>query len=151
VLHGECDHLRGGLMLGLVDATAVAVLGTTNPRPVAAPAPRPALPGLGCAAGGLGLPCLLILEMQVTLGAERPARHQQPRLLGHHHVGVDDPEIHPGDPTRVQVVVLLDGDGGGDRQPQPPAIGQQARLRRGNPASSWPALRRLAASNQASA
>jgi hypothetical protein len=38
---------------------------------------------------------------------------------------VDDAKVHPGQPVRIQVVVLLDGDSGGDRQPQPPPIGWQ--------------------------
>jgi hypothetical protein len=54
--------------------------------------------------------------MKIVLSAQRSARHQQPRLLGRHRVGVDDPKIHPGDPIRVQVGILLDRDGGGDRQ-----------------------------------
>jgi hypothetical protein len=38
---------------------------------------------------------------------------------------MDDAKIHPGNPARVRVAGLLDGDDGGDRQPQLPAIGQQ--------------------------
>jgi hypothetical protein len=47
VLDGEGDHLAGGLMLGLVDAAAVALLGTTNPRPVASQRRDPRCPGFG--------------------------------------------------------------------------------------------------------
>jgi hypothetical protein len=124
VVDGEGDHLLGGLVLGLMDAAAMACLHPPQPRPVATPAPRPALPRPGRAAGGLGLAGLLICTVQVALGPDGPPRHQQPSVLGHDRVGVDDPKINPGHPTRIQVV-LLDGDGGGDRQPQPPTIGQQ--------------------------
>jgi hypothetical protein len=33
--------------------------------------------------------------MQALLGADRPARHQQALVAGHHGVGVDDAEIDP--------------------------------------------------------
>jgi len=125
VLHGEGDDLLGSLVLGLVDAAAMPRLDLPQPGPMAAPAARPALPRLGCASGGLGLPDLLILEVQVGLGAECPARDQQPGVLGDDRLGVEDPQVHSCDSGRVQVVVLLDGDGGGDRQPQPPTLGQQ--------------------------
>ena len=124
VVDGEGDHLLGRLMLGLMDAAAMARLGPTHPSPMPAPAPRPALPGPRYPACGLGLPGLLIIEMQVAVGAECPPRHQQPRGLGHDGVGVDDPKVHSSDPTPVQVMVL-DGDSGGDRQPQPAPISQQ--------------------------
>jgi hypothetical protein len=67
---------------------------------------------------------LLILQVQPVLGAERPPRHQQPRLLGDDRVGMDDAKVDPGHPTRIQVMAL-DRHRGGDRQPQPPTIGQQ--------------------------
>jgi hypothetical protein len=38
---------------------------------------------------------------------------------------MDDAKIHPGQSTLLQVMVLLDGYGGGDREPQPPTVGQQ--------------------------
>jgi hypothetical protein len=91
LLDGEGDDLLGGLVLGLVDAAAMARLDPAQASPMAAPAPRPSLAGPGCAAGGSGVPCLLILKMQVALGAERPPRHQQPRGLGGDREGVDDP------------------------------------------------------------
>jgi hypothetical protein len=37
---------------------------------------------------------------------------------------MDDAKIHPSHPTRIEVL-RLDGDGGGDCEPQPPPIGQQ--------------------------
>jgi hypothetical protein len=113
LLDDEGDDLLGGLVLGLVDAAAMARLDLPQSGPMAAPAPRPSLAGPGCAAGGSGVPCLLILKMQVALGAERPPRHQQPRGLGGDREGVDDPQVHPRDPARVQVIVL-GGDGCGD-------------------------------------
>jgi hypothetical protein len=72
-------------------------------------------------AGRLGLPGLLVVQVQPALGPHRPARDQQARLLGDDRVGVDDPEVDPGHPARVQIM-LFGGDGGGDRQPQPPAL-----------------------------
>jgi hypothetical protein len=123
--HREGDDLFGGLVLGLVDATAMASLDLPQSGPVAAPPPGAALPRRWHASGGLGLPRLLIRKMQPVLGAERPPRHQQPRLLGGDRVGMDDPQVHPGHPTpRIQVMVL-DRHRGGDRQPQPPTISQQ--------------------------
>jgi hypothetical protein len=44
VVDGEGDHLLGRLMLGLMDAAAMARLGPTHPSPMPAPAPRSALP-----------------------------------------------------------------------------------------------------------
>ena len=37
---------------------------------------------------------------------------------------MDDAEVHPGYSAGIEMM-LLDGDGGGHRQPQPPTIGQQ--------------------------
>jgi hypothetical protein len=62
--------------------------------------------------------------VEVVLGADGSPRHQQACLLGDHGVGVDDAKVDSGHPIGVQVVVLLDGDGGGDRQPQPSTVGQ---------------------------
>jgi hypothetical protein len=84
----------------------------------------PRCPGCGCLPCRLGAADLLVLEVAVALGADRPPRPQQPRLLSHHRIRMNDAKVYPCHPPRVQVV-LLDGDGGGDRQPQPSAIGQQ--------------------------
>jgi hypothetical protein len=92
--------------------------------PITAPTPRPTLPRLRRAPGGPDVAGLLILQVQPVLGAERPPRHQQPRLLGDDRVGMDDAKVDPGHPTRIQVMAL-DRHRGGDRQPQPPTIGQQ--------------------------
>jgi hypothetical protein len=62
--------------------------------------------------------------MQVALGAKRPARHKQARLPGDHRIGMDDAKIHSSHPARVQVV-LVDGDGGGDREPKLATVGEQ--------------------------
>jgi hypothetical protein len=43
VLHSKGDHLLGGFMLGLMDATAMARLHPPHPKPVTAPAPRSVL------------------------------------------------------------------------------------------------------------
>jgi hypothetical protein len=65
-----------------------------------------------------------MLKVQVAIGAKRPPRDEQPRVLGGDRVGVDDPKIHPGDAARVKITVLH-GDGGGNRQPQAPSILKQ--------------------------
>jgi hypothetical protein len=124
LLDGEGDHLLGGLVLGLMDATTMARLHAANPGAMAPPTPRPTLPALGCPPGCPGAAGLLVFEMQVALGPQRPPRHQQPRPLGHHRIGMDDAKVHPRHPAGIQIM-LLDGDGGGDRQPQPPTLGQQ--------------------------
>jgi hypothetical protein len=111
VLHSEGDDLSGGLVLGLLDAAAMARLGTTQADSVAVPTPRPALPTLRRTPGSSGLPGLLILKVQVVLGAERPSRHQQPHLLGHNGIGVDDPKVDSRHPARVYIVLFLGNDG----------------------------------------
>jgi hypothetical protein len=82
------------------------------------------LPGFGCPSGGLGLTCLLIAQVQEALGPDRPPRYKQGCVLGDHRVGVDDAKVHAGHLTRVQVV-MVDGYGGGDGQPELPTIGHQ--------------------------
>ncbi len=109
----EGDDLAGGLVVGLVDAAAVAGLGPPLGPPIATPAARPALPGLGSPPDCSGLASLLVLEVQVALGSHRPPRHQQPGVLGHDRVRVDDAKVHPRDLIRVKVV-LLNGHCGGD-------------------------------------
>ena len=71
----EGDDLLGGLMLGLVDTAAMPGLGPPHARPVVAPTPRPAPPWSWCPSGGLGLAGLLGAQVQVSLGANRPARN----------------------------------------------------------------------------
>jgi hypothetical protein len=70
MLDGEGDDLLGGLMVGVVDAAAMASFGTPQAGSVAAPATRPALPRRGRPPGGLGLAGLLIGTVQVALGAD---------------------------------------------------------------------------------
>jgi hypothetical protein len=123
-LDSEGDRLLGGLMLGLVDAATMARLDAALLGAVAAPAARTPLPGPGRSSGRSGLPCLLVVQVQPTLGAQRPPGDQQPGLLGDDRVGVDDAKVDPGNPTWIQIM-LLDRDGGGDRQPQPPASVEQ--------------------------
>jgi hypothetical protein len=124
VSHGKGDRLPGGFMLGLVDAATMTILGLPEPGPVTPPPARPALTRLGGSSRRLGLAGLLVAEVQVALGPDRPARHQQRGLVGDQCIGVDDANVHSGHLARVQVL-RLDGDGGGDAQPQPPAVGQQ--------------------------
>lgn len=111
-------------MLGLVDAATMTILGLPEPGPVTPPPARPALTRLGGSSRRLGLAGLLVAEVQVALGPDRPARHQQRGLVGDQCIGVDDANVHSSHLARVQVL-RLDGDGGGDAQPQPPAVGQQ--------------------------
>jgi hypothetical protein len=122
LLDGEGDYLPGGLVVGVVDAAAMARLDAAQAGSVVTPASGAALPRLWCSPGGHGAAGLLVLDVEVVLGAEGSPRHQQTRLLGDDRVGVDDAKVHPRHPARVQFVVL-DGDGSGDRQPQPPAVG----------------------------
>src|SRR4029453_12327891 len=81
--------------------------------PIATPAARPALPGLGSPPSCSGLASLLVLEVQVALGPHPPPRHKPPGVLGHDRVRVDDAKIHPSDLIRVKFV-LLNGHRGGD-------------------------------------
>jgi hypothetical protein len=108
----EGDDLAGGLVVGLVDAAAVAGLGSLLGPPIAAPAARPALSGLGSPPGCSGLASLLVLEVQVALGPHRPPRHQQPGVLGHDRVRVDDAKVHPSGLIGVRVVLGNDHRGG---------------------------------------
>jgi hypothetical protein len=120
----EGDRLLGSFMLGLMDAAAMTGLDPTQLGPMASPAPRAALARPGGSAGRLRLAGLLIVQVQKALGPDRPARYQQGGLVGDHRVGVDDAKVHTGYPTGIQLV-LVDGNGGGHRDPQPPSIGQQ--------------------------
>jgi hypothetical protein len=72
MVDGEGDNLLGCLMLSLVDAAAVANLEAALSQPVAAPAARATLPGLGCSPCGLSLAGLPVAEMQVALGPQSP-------------------------------------------------------------------------------
>ena len=125
LLDGELDHLLGGLVMGVVNATAMASLHPTQTGPMAPPAARATLARRGRPPRCLAVAGLLILKMEIDLGPDGPPRDQQPRVLGDDRVGVDDAKIDPRHPTGSPVVVLLDGDGGGDRQPQPPTVGEQ--------------------------
>jgi len=60
---------------------------------------------------------LLVPEVQVALGADGPPRYQQPGILGHDRIGMDDAKIDPGHSIMVHITVPLDGDDGSDRQP----------------------------------
>jgi hypothetical protein len=124
VLDSKGDRLLGGFMLGLMDATAMARLHPPHAMPVTAPSPRSALATPGSSPGRLGVAGLLVPEMQITLGAKCPTRDQQPRLPGDHRVGMDDAKVYPCHAARAPAV-LLDRDGGGDREPQPTPFGEQ--------------------------
>jgi hypothetical protein len=96
---GIPDDLIGCLVVGLVDATT--------------------MPGLGLPLAGS-----LIVQVKVVLSADRPARDQQTRLLANNRIGVDHAKVHTCDPRGVQVMPL-DGNSGGDGQPQLAAVGEQ--------------------------
>ncbi|HZA80332.1 MAG TPA: hypothetical protein VFC13_02530 [Actinomycetes bacterium] len=114
LLDGEGDHLLCGFMLRLVNATTMARFDLALPGTVASPTPRPSLPRLWSTTGGLSPPRLLILKMEVALGAERPPGHQEPSVLGGDRVRMDDAEVHPSDPVGVEIMTL-DRDRSGDR------------------------------------
>ena len=122
LLDGEGDHLLCRLVLGLVDATTMPRFDLALPDAMALPTPRPTLPGSRGMTGRFGLTGLPILEVEVALGAERPSRHQEPGLRGGDRVRMDDAKIDTGDPIGIEIL-LLDRDGGGDRQPQSSAVG----------------------------
>jgi hypothetical protein len=60
---GERDHLFGGLVMRLVDTTAVAGLDPAHVGAIPAPAARAALPRLGRPAGHPGLAGLLVAQV----------------------------------------------------------------------------------------
>ena len=104
----ERDDLLGRLMVGLMDAAAMPCLGTAKLDSLTAPSARAPLPRLGDVPRSLDTACLLILEMQVAIGSDRPSRDQQPRLLGDDRVGMDDAKVDSRHPARVHVM-MLDG------------------------------------------
>jgi hypothetical protein len=73
--HRKGNHLLGSLMLSLVDAAAMTRLLTPHAEPVTAPAPRPPLAWLGCPPRSPRVAGLLVAQVQVALGPNRPARH----------------------------------------------------------------------------
>src|SRR5215216_2205682 len=73
--HRKGNHLLGSLMLSLVDAAAMTRLLTPHVEPVTPPAPRPPLAWLGCPPRSPRVAGLLVAQVQVALGPNRPARH----------------------------------------------------------------------------
>jgi hypothetical protein len=86
---GPADHRAGGLVLGLADPAGVPRLHDPLAAPVLPPAPRPALPGFGGAAGDGPAPCPGVLQVQVVLGADRPPPRVQLQDAGPHVPGRD--------------------------------------------------------------
>jgi hypothetical protein len=123
-LNSEGDHPLCSFVLRLVDATTMTRFNPALPCAMASPTPRPMLPRFRGSTGRPGLPCLLVLKMQVAFGAECATGHQERGILGDDRIRMDDAEIDTGNPIEVEVM-LVDRDGGGDRQPQLAAIGQQ--------------------------
>ena len=121
---GMGNDLTGCLVVGLVDAATMQGLSLPLPGSVAAPSSRAPLPGLGSPARRPGLTGSLIVQVKMALSANCAARDQQARLLADDRIGVDHAEVHTCDPVWVQVV-RLDGNRGGDRQPQLTAVGEQ--------------------------
>jgi hypothetical protein len=87
VVDGEGDHRAGGLMVGLTHPAAMAHLCAPLRRSVLTPAPGAALPRLGRPAGSRAGAGFAVGQVQVVLGADRPARHQQPGAVGGDRVG----------------------------------------------------------------
>lgn len=86
--------------------------------------PRPALPWHWRSSAGSHSADLLIAQVQEVLGTDGPPRDQQPGGLGDDRVGVDDAEVHSCHAAWVQHV-RVHWKRRSDRQPQPPALGQQ--------------------------
>jgi hypothetical protein len=118
---GKGDHLLCRLVLGLVDATTMARFDPALPDTMTPPTPRPTLARFRGMTGRVDLACLPIFEVEIALGAERPPRHQEPGPRGGDRVRMDNAKIDTGDPIGIDVL-LLDRDGGGDRQPQSSAV-----------------------------
>jgi hypothetical protein len=106
-----------------MDAATMFGLGLPSPRPVTAPSARALLPRLWAAARRPDLTRLVIAQMQVVLGTNRTAGDQQCRLLDDDRIGVDYAEVNPCHSIGVKVM-LLNVDGGGNRQPQLTSLGE---------------------------
>jgi hypothetical protein len=119
----EVDDVLGRLVVRLVDAAEVTGLDQALPGAVAAPATRSPVSRLWGSPRSLGAPSLLVAQMKIALSADRSTGDQQASVLGHRRIRMNDAEIHTGDPTRVEVMVL-DGDRGGDRQAQVASVVQ---------------------------
>ncbi len=107
----------GRLVVRLANSSMVPSRLSSLPDPVAPPAARAMLTPLGCAPAHRSLAGLPVMQVQPTFGADRPAGYQQSRVLGHHGIRMNDPEIHPRCPTRIQGV-LHTRHGRRDREPQ---------------------------------
>ena len=125
-VNGPGDDGCGGFVLGLADPSPVPRLGQPLAAPVVPPPPRPSLPGLGRAVGHRPHAGLGVGQVHAVLGADRPPRHQQPLAVWPgHRVGVDDPQVHSGDPGGVWFLpgrITSDRDLGGDIDPQPSTV-----------------------------
>jgi hypothetical protein len=124
--HSPGDEGFGGFVLSLADPPPVLGLHHPLAAPELPPPPRPALAGLGRPPGncpGAGLP---VVQVLVVLGADRPARDQQPfACRPGDRVRVDDPNINPGHPGRVGLLsrwVLCDRNLRGHIYPQPARV-----------------------------
>lgn len=76
LLECESDDLRCGLVVGLVDTATMTRLNSTQLRPVPSPAARATLARFGRTMSRLRLACLLVLQVEIALGADRAPRHQ---------------------------------------------------------------------------
>ena len=106
---GPVDDQFGGVVLAVADPAAVAGVGAALGPAGLTPPPRAALAWFGGPAGGGPGPGFGVGQVQVVLGPGGPTGDQQGVGAGHHRVGVDDTQVDPGDPVRVEVVGLRRG------------------------------------------
>nr|WP_247658896.1 hypothetical protein [Micromonospora sp. U56] len=100
---GPRDDCPGGFVLGLADPPPMSALDAPRPPTVLPPPPRPPLAGLRRPSGDGAAAGFAVGEVHAVLGADRPPGHQQPIPVGvRDGEGVDDPQIHPGDPVGIR-------------------------------------------------
>src|SRR3984893_13063185 len=118
------DDGPGCLVVGLVDAPAMAGLLASLGPPQLAPAPRSFLSsarGLAPHVSGSGLG---VGQVQVAFGPHGPPGDEQGLAARDGGEGVDDAGVNPGDDLRVNAVVLW-FQGGGHIHVEPPRLAQQ--------------------------
>jgi hypothetical protein len=106
------DQDLGGLVLRLPDPPLVSGRRLSLAAAVSPPAPRPALPGLGCSPTSDAGAGLRVAQVLTALGADRAPRHQQqlPVRPGC-GIRVNDPQVDPGQPVRIRCLFFrVSGD-----------------------------------------
>jgi hypothetical protein len=96
---GPLDDRFRRLVLGLADPPGVPGLDLALSRSMAPPPPGALLAGFGSAAGRRPASGFGISRVEVVLGPDRPSGHEQAGIRGGHGIGVDDPDVHAGDPA----------------------------------------------------